>query len=108
MTDFFFLEMDSCFKKVSEASFNRGVQDETLPLVKKVGEFIEIEDDFIQKIEELVKNKIGDEFNFEERKRLAEILKQNMKEFLICDQIFKKFGNDFFNLELNTLKFAVF
>ena len=49
-----------------------------------------------------------DEFNFEERKRLAEILKQNMKEFLICDQIFKKFGNDFFNLELNTLKFAVF
>lgn len=97
--------MDFCLEKVSEASFDKEFQKEILLVAKKVNEIIEL--DFIDEIQDLVENKDGDEFNFEERKRFVDILKTNIQDFLVCHQLWKKFGTEFYDLERNTLKFAV-
>ena len=57
---------------------------------KKKSEYLKFDDEFIEQLEDLTDNKIGDEFNFDERKRFADLLKENVKEFLLCDQMYKK------------------
>lgn len=83
--------MDFCLEKVSEASFDKEFQKEILLVAKKVNEIIEL--DFIDEIQDLVENKDGDEFNFEERKRFVDILKTNIQDFLVCHQLWKKIRN---------------
>ena len=42
-----------------------------------------------------------------ERKKLEKIFKANMVYFLVCHQLWQKFGPEFNFLEINTLKFAI-
>ena len=97
--------MEFCLAKINEAVYNKDFQNEILSLVIKINETIILDENFVCEIEELVKNKEADNFNFDER--FIEILKRNIKEFLVCDQIFKKFEREFYDLDKTTIKFAI-
>ena len=64
----------------------------SLDFIIKLGQL-----DFLQK-EELAEN---------ERKKLEEIFKEHMVYFLVCHQLWQKFGPEFKFLEMNTLKYAI-
>ena len=98
--------MDFAFKKAHYATFNSLFQKEILQIALKCEEINEISLDFIDEIERL------DFLQKEElvetgRKKLEEIFKANMVYFLVCHQLWQKFGPEFNFSEINTLKFAI-
>ena len=98
--------MDFCLKKAHFASFDSCFQKEIFQISKKVQEIVYIKPQFIEELQDLIKE--GDEeLTPDEILKFEEILKNNMESFLICNQLFKKFSVEFHFLKTNTLKFAV-
>ena len=64
--------------------------------------------DFICKISELANDKKDEYFDDAEKAKFAEILTMDMVKFLVCDQIFKRFGTDFYDLEKKEQIFTVY
>ena len=65
-------------------------------------------EEFINEISDVVNNKKAEDFDFAEKAKFVDILKKHTKKFLVCDQIFKKFGANFYDLEENTRKLAIY
>ena len=106
LTAFFFLGMDFVLKKAHHAAFNSLFQKETLQIALKCEEINEMSLDFIDELEQLdflQKEELAEY----ERKKLEKIFKANMVYFLVCHQLWQKFGPEFNFLEINTLKFAI-
>ena len=98
--------MDFVLKRANYASFDTAFQKEIEVIAKRRAKVIKVDLDFIEKIEELGLNE-ADEPVAEQRKDFENLLKENMKTFLICHQLYRKFGFEFYQLDTSTLKFAI-
>ena len=96
--------MDFCLREANIAAYDTKFQKETFLIAKKVQEFVFMKQHFIDKLESLVKE---DELNIDERLKFEKVLKNDMESFLICYQLFRKFGNDFYFMEPDTMKFSI-
>ena len=106
LTAFFFLGMDFVLKKAHHAAFNSLFRKETLQIALKCEEINEMSLDFIDELEQLDFLQKEEESADSKRKKLEEIFK-DMVYFLVCHQLWQKFGPEFNFLEINTLKFAI-
>ena len=75
--------MDFVLKRANYASFDTAFQKEIEVIAKRRAKVIEVDLDFIEKIEELGLNE-ADEPVEEQKKDFENLLKENMKTFLIC------------------------
>ena len=75
--------MDFVLKRANYPSFDTAFQKEIEVIAKRRAKVIEVDLDFIEKIEELGLNE-ADEPVEEQRKDFENLLKENMKTFLIC------------------------
>ena len=96
--------MDFCLREANIAAFDTKFQKEAFLIAKKVQEVVFMKQHFIDKLESLVKE---DELNIDERLKFEKVLKNEMESFLICHQLFRKFGNDFYFMEPDTTKFSI-
>ena len=103
----FFLGMDFILKKARYASFNTLFRKEILQIALKCEEINEMSLDFIDELEQLDFLQKEEELAENEIKKLEEIFKANMVGFLICEQLWQKFGAEFNFLDTHTLKFAI-
>ena len=98
--------MEICFKKVNKAVKNKLFQSEIVLLGKKIRDrklccdkdncqF----DVFVSDLSNIVNNKKDEHFDNIEKVIFADIFKKHTKKFLVCDQIFKKFSTNFFEME---------
>ena len=98
--------MDFCLKKARFASFDSCFQKEIFQISKKVQEIVYIKPQFIEELQDFIKE--GDEeLTPDKIQKFEKILNNNMESFLICHQLFRRFGAEFHFLGTNTLKFAV-
>ena len=88
----FFLGMDFILKKARYASFNTLFRKEILQIALKCEEINEMSLDFIDELEQLDFLQKEEELAENEIKKLEEIFKANMVGFLICEQLWQKFG----------------
>ena len=99
--------MDFVLKKAHHAAFNSLFRKETLQIALKCEEINEMSLDFIDELEQLDFLQKEEESAENKRKKLEEIFKANMVGFLICEQLWQKFGEEFNFLDTHTLKFAI-
>ena len=97
--------MDFVLKKAYYATFNSLFRKEVLQIARKCEEINEMSLEFIEELEDFDLEK--EELAENGRKKLEEIFKANMVHFLICHQLWQKFGLEFNFLEIKTLKFAI-
>ena len=103
----FFLGMDFILKKAHYASFNTLFRKEILQIALKCEDINEMSLDFIDELEQLDFLQKEEELAENEIKKLEEIFKANMVGFLICEQLWQRFGEEFNFLDTHTLKFAI-
>ena len=108
---YFFLEMEFVLKKVNYASFINGLlRRKILSIPEKCNELSDEPDlfiDFIDDLNQLEFLRKEEELDENETSMLKQTYKENIKPFLICHQLWQKFGNEFNFLDLVTMKFAI-
>ena len=106
--------MNFCMKKITDAADNKSFHKGICQIAKKIHEISKCEkedcevDQFIFAIDHVIKNMKSDEFDVDERAKFIEMSKKYVKTFLVCDQLFKKYGSEFYHLEDCKLKFAIY
>lgn len=106
--------MDFCLEKISASAESKSFYIEICAIGKRSHEETSCKEDdcqtkqFIGSLEELIENIKSDEANFVERAKFIDISTKNIKKFLVCDQLLKKFGAEFFHLEDYDFKMAVY
>ena len=64
-------------------------------------------DVFNSELSDIVNNKKAEYLDLIEKAIFADILKRHTKKFLVCDQIFKKFGAKFYDMEERDQKIVI-
>lgn len=107
--DFFFLEMEFVLNKASYEAYNGMLRKEIIEIAEKAEEFCDSPGFFVDFLYDLNELQFinQDELNDFETKELEEVYKKNISPFLVCHQLWQKFGNSFKFLELVTMKFAI-
>lgn len=111
---FFYLAMDFCMEKISANVNYKSFYIE----ICSVGQKIHEEScsskgecktkKFLVALEEIIENVQGKEANFSERIKFIELAEENISNFLIFEQLLKKFRAEFFHLEEYEFKMIVF
>ena len=109
--NFFFLKkMEFVFRKANFESFNGLLRRKILSIAEKcneLGDDAEFSIDFIYDLNELELLNKEEELDENETKTLENTYKENIKLFLVCHQLWQKFGNEFDYLDVVTQKFAI-
>ena len=97
--------MEFCKEKVHATSLNAEFQKQILSIALRVQEAVFLKQRFI---DELIDIKIEEkEVTLEKKIKFEKVLNNHLELFLICEQLFKKFGHEIFFLKNDTLKFAI-
>ena len=96
--------MEFCNEKVFVAVSNYEFQKSILSIAKKVQEVDFIKESFIDDLCEL---RLEEELSLEQKVEFEAILKNDLESFLICDQLFKKYKNEFTFFKKDTLKLGI-
>ena len=114
----FYLEMDCCLEKIYANADSKNFFIEICSTaqkiheeVKKCNEEISFKKDrkkFISLLEELIESIDTENVTFVERIKFAEVSTNNVKTFLLCDQLLKKFSAELFHLVEIEFKMALF
>ena len=102
--------MEFVLRKANYASFNSLLRRKILSIAEKcskLGENSDLFIDFICDLNQLEFLSKEEELDENETSMLEQNYKENIKPFLICNQLWQKFGNEFNFLDLVTMKFAV-
>ena len=84
--------MEFCNEKVFTVVSNYEFLKSILPIAKKLQEVDIINQSFIDDLCEL---RSEEKLSLDEKLRFEAILKNDLESFLICDQLFKKYKNEF-------------
>ena len=99
--------MDFIFKKAYHPSFSRLFRKEILQIAQKCQEHHDICFDFIYDLEQIDFLEKEEELNQNERMKLENVFKLHKIDFLVCHQLWQKFGPKFKSLEINTVMYAI-
>ena len=96
--------MKFCNEKVFVAVSNYEFQKSILSIAKKVQEV-----DFKKKsfMDDLCELRLEEDLSLKEKVEFEAVLKNDLESFLIGDQLFKKYKNEFNFLKKHTLKLAI-
>ena len=86
--------MEFCNEKTFIAASNILFQKQILQIARRVQEVFYLKQNFIDELIELEME--GEDLSLQKKIKFEQILKNDMDSFLICDQLFKKFGGEFF------------
>lgn len=89
--------MEFCNEKAFIAASNISFQKQILQIARRVQEVFYLKQNFIDELIELEME--GEDLSLQKKIKFEQILKNDMDSFLICDQLFKKFGGEFFFLK---------
>ena len=102
--------MEFVLRKTNYASFNGLLRRKILSIAEKCNELGDDPDlfiDFIYDLNELEILNKEEELDENETQILENTYKENIKPFLVCHQLWQKFGNEFNYLDVTTQKFAI-
>ena len=99
--------MDFVLNKAYYASYNTMFQRNILSIAQKCKDHHEMSIDFIDELEQIIFLDKKEELGENERKILEEVYNNNLVHFLICHQLWQKFGLEFNFLEITTMKYAI-
>ena len=86
--------MEFCKEKVHATSSNAEFQKQILSIALRVQEAVFLKQRFI---DELIDIKIEEkEVTLEKKLKFEKVLNNHLELFLICEQLFKKFGHEIF------------
>ena len=102
--------MEFVLRKANYASFNGLLRRKVISIAEKCRELSDDPDLFLNFIDDL--NQLDfmtkeEELDENEISMLEQTYKENVKPFLICHQLWQKFGNEFNFLDLVTMRFAI-
>ena len=99
--------MDFVSNKAHFTSYNATFRKNILCIAQKCEELHEMPLEFIEELEKLIFLDKEEELREKERRILEGVYKNNPLYFLICHQLWRKFGPGFVFLEKTTKAFAI-
>ena len=99
--------MDFVSNKAHFTSYNATFRKNILCIAQKCEELHEMPLEFIEKLEQLIFLDKEEGLGEKERKILEGVYKNNPLHFLICHQLWQKFGPEFVFLGKTTMTFAI-
>lgn len=109
-SDFFFLGMDFVSQKINSASFDCSFRRNIVGICEKCQLHVADDPDFFTFFEDLIQIDFlkSEQLLCEDNRNILKTIYQNNeKAFLVCNQLWLKFGHEFFYLENHTIKYSI-